>query len=284
MSGARPSRRARAGPLAPIAALLLVLAAVAVAILLPAAPARAAAVNYPTLTGHIEGPNIIGENLTATFPVFATGGPAFGFNGTQVGTLSFSASLTGTNTTGTNIVPTAGVFTNGEVNLSVKANNLTQTLVISVDVTSGHTGATNVSTNLTYRVQVVQPYTLAATLVVASSFGTLPFDVTVLLDGSPVGSVAIPSLTAHASYALKFSYVNPSLGPGWHTFSIDIGQEHGLVTFQGGAQQFSQSFYVQPATTNWSWVYVAAGVITVGAIFIFLTMVFGRRRGRRRSA
>jgi hypothetical protein len=177
------------------------------------------------------------------------------------------------------------VFTHGFVNISVKANNVTQTLVISVDVTSGHTGSGgNVSTNLTYRVQVVQPYTLTATLVVASTLGTMPFDVTVLLDGAPVGSVAVPSLTAHATYQLKFSYVNPSLGPGWHTFTINIGQQHGLVTFAGGAQQYAQSFYVEPASTNWSWVYVAAGVLTVGAIFIFLTLVFGRRRGRRRSA
>jgi hypothetical protein len=244
-------------------------------------PASASS-SYPTLTGSISGPSTIGENLTERFTVTATGGPAYGYNGTEVGTLSFSASVTGANTTGANVDPTAGVFVNGSTIISLKANNLTQTLVLTVDVTSGATGANNISTNLTYDVTVVQPYTLTATIQVASALGTQPFDVSVLLDGTPVGTITVPSLTSRSTYALVFNYVNPNLGSGWHTFSINIANEHGLVVFTGGATQYSQAFYVQPTPTNYSWVYVGAVGVFFGAIFIFLTVVFGRRRGRRR--
>ncbi len=262
--------------------------ALVVAVALPAivlagmiGSAAGAAATYPPLTGKITGSNVVGEGLIQNYNVTGTGGPAYGLNGTEIGTLSYEASVTGTNTTGVLISPSAGVLTNGSALLQLTANNITQSIVITVALTSGYNG-TNVTTNLTYSVQIVQPYTLHAQLDVESALGTQPFNLTVLLDGRPVGQVAIPTLTGHSTYAVVFSYVDQSLGPGTHTFSISLANQHGLVLFSNGATVYSQSFYVAGPPTNFTAWYLVGGATCVAAIFIFLTASGARRRGRKR--
>jgi hypothetical protein len=236
---------------------------------------------YPTLTGQVTGPTTIGTSLNYTYRVTATGGPAFGFNGTQVGILSFSTTVVGVNTTGVQFLPTAGVFVNGSTNLTLETSNLTQTLTLNIEIKSGY-GTDNVSTNLTYVVTVIQPYTITATIVVDSSIGTQPFSLTVLLDGTPVGTVRIPSLTSHSTYLISFRYVNPSLPAGSHTFSISLAQEHGLVVFAGGQTTYSSTFYVTSPPGNYTFYYVLGASAFVVVIFIWLTSVGARRRGRKR--
>jgi hypothetical protein len=246
-----------------------------------ALPGVAAAANYPTLSGTIHGPSTVGTGLKNEYHLTATGGPGFGLNGTQIGFLSFSVNVLGTNTTGVQLLPTAGVFFNGVANLNLTTSNVTQTLTVNVEVKSGYHGV-NATTNLTYVVQVVQPYRVSALLVVQSGLGTIPFAVAVLLDGNAVGSVQVPSLTGHSTFQVTYSYVNPSLAPGWHTFTLSLPDRNGLVQFAHGGPQFSHNFYVAaPATNNSIW-YVTAVVAFFGAIFIWLTAVGARRRGRKR--
>lgn len=242
----------------------------------------AAAANYPPLTGHIAGPNTVGQGLKGSYTLTGTGGPAFGLNGTQVGTLSYEASVTGGNTTGLLLLPTAGVLSNGSATLTLTANNVSQSVVITVTLTSGYNGQ-NITTNISYSVNVVQPFTLRATIVVESALGTQPFDLTVLLDGTPVGAVSVPSLTGHATYPVVFSFVDQGLGAGTHTFSISLANQHGLVAFSNGASTFSQTFYVAGPPTNFTAWYLVAGGTLVAAIFIFLTASGARRRGRKRT-
>lgn len=274
-------RRGPAGALPVAFVLLLALAGLAAPVLLLSTGGAQAAANYPVLTGTVHGPTTVGTNLKDTYLVDATGGPAVGFNGTQVGILSFTTTVVGLNTTGVQLLPTAGVFTNGTTNLTLTTTNVTQTLTLNIEIKSGYQG-TNVSTNVSYTVVVIQPYVLAATLLVDSSLGTIPFHLAVLLDGNPVGSVAVPSLTGHATFQVTFSYVNANLGPGWHTFSISLAQEHGLIVFANGLTSYSQSFFVASAPANNTIWYVTGVVAFVGALFIWLTSVGARRRGRKR--
>jgi hypothetical protein len=273
-----PVRWGRARP----SGILLVLVAGALGLAAPAlGAALPSATPHPTLTATVSGPSTVGTGTTNSYLLTATGGPAFGFNGTQVGVLSFSTSVIGLNTSAVQLLPTAGVFTNGAANLTLGAGNLTQTLTLSIEVKSGY-GGQNVTTNVTYVVNVVLPYELQATVVVDSSQGTMPFSITVLLDGAPVGTVAVPSLTGHASYQLTFRYVNPGLAVGWHTFTLNLAEAHGLLLFAGGSTVYAQSFYVAgPAPNDTLW-YTTGAVAFVGAIFIWLTAVGARRRGRKR--
>jgi len=231
------------------------------------------------VTGNITGPSVLGISTTGQYVVRATGGPALASNGTIVGTYLYNATLSGTNTSTGNIFPPSGTLVNGMTNVTVAAPSLAQGMTLNIQVTSKYNGSSQ-QTNLSYSIQVVQPYILSITLLVGSGARILPFDLTVFLDGNPVGVMAIPSISANASYTGTFDYVTTGLSSGWHTFSVSLVQEHGLVTFTGGVETFSQSFYVTaPPPDNTIW-YIAGTVAFLGAIFIFLTRVAARRRGR----
>jgi hypothetical protein len=233
----------------------------------------------PAVTGSILGPSNLGESLQANYTVDASGGPAEAAYGTDVGTFAYNATVSGTNTTGASISPSTGVLTNGSVKLNLIAPAVAESLTISVVVTSSYQ-KNNQSNNLTDTIQIVQPYRLNATLVAATGVSVGPLFLTVTLDGASVGTIRVPVLTSGTTYPLNFAYVDLNLTPGWHTFAISLSAEHGLVTFPGGAQQYSQSFYVNgPPPDNTIW-YAAGTVAFVGALFIWSTRVAARRRGR----
>lgn len=267
----------------PILALLLVALSVGLLLLPGAVPAaRGVTVDNTTnpVTGAITGPSQIGLALTQVYEVSATGGPAEATNGTQVGTYAYKASIAALNATGASITPTSGVLVNGSVNLSLIAPNVTEELTIFVNVTSSFAG-TNASTNLTYTVSVVQPFRLLATIVVGSTSSVTAFALTVTLDGQPVGSVNVPSLSAGQSYPIVFSYVVPGgLSAGWHTFGISLAKEHGLVTFAGGTSAYSSSFYVPGPPPDYTVWYLTGAAAFLGALVIWSMAVGARRRSR----
>jgi hypothetical protein len=260
-----------------VAVVLLTLA------LVPAlAPLAHGASNTTTLplTGSVTGPSNVGTGLTAGFTVTATGGPAEAINNdTQVGTYSYEASISAANTTGATITPVAGVLINLTVSLSLVAPNATEPLTIYVDVNSSYNGQST-SQNFSYSIQIIEPYRVSANLVVGASSAVSQFDITVLLDNQPVGQIVVHGLSAGESYPISFAYVPSSLSPGWHAFLLSLAQEHGLVTFSGGQQTLTVSFYIAGGGPNYTYWYLAGTAVFVGAIFIWSTTVSGRRRGR----
>ncbi len=263
-----------------IVVLLLVLgASVPLGHLAPIAGARADA----PLVGNIAGPTAVGLALQTTYTVTASGGPAQAANGTQVGIYSFKASFSAVNTTGASFTPTSGVLVNGSVTLSFTAPNVTEPLTLFVLVNSSYNGK-NISTNLSEAIEIIQPYRFNANLQVGSSAGVAPFYLTVTLDGSPVGSVKVPSLTAGASYPISFAYVAPNgLSAGWHTFSVNLAAEHGLVTFAGGLTSYSVSFYVPGPAPNYTPYYLLGILVFVAVILIYTLRVGAPRRGPKKK-
>lgn len=260
-----------------LALLALVLASGAGPLVAPADGAAA------SVSGHISGPSNVGVGLKASYQVYATGGPAFAANGTQVGILSFSASLVGVNTSSATITPSQGVLINGTTALQLVAPNLTESLSLYVDVTSNYTG-TNQTVNLTYVINVIQPILLTASLVVVGPGAVKAFDLTVQLDGAVVGTVPVPSLTSGQTYPVNFSYVNSGLSPGWHTFSISLAEEHGLVAFTGGAETYTDSFYVTGAPNQNAYWYLAGALALGAVVFIWITRVAARRRPKAKKS
>ena len=188
-------------------------------------------------------------------------------------------SISAVNTTGASISPVSGVLVNLTISLTLDAPNTTEPLTIYVLVNSSYNGQ-SVAQNFSYSVQVVEPYRLAANLVVGSTSGVSGFDITVLLDNAPVGQIVVHGLSAGQSYPISFAYVPTNLGPGWHTFQLSLAQEHGLVLFAGGEQVLSVSFYVADGGPDYTEWYLLGIVAFVGAILIWSTTVGGRRRGR----
>jgi hypothetical protein len=259
-----------------------VLGILALASFVPGLPPAHASPSYGTLSGSIEGPLNVGLSGNATYVVNATGGPAVAVNGTQVGIYSYNASVSGDNTSTVFLSPSGGSMPNGTVTLSLKAGNVSQQLTLYVLVTSSLNGTntTNTTTNLSYTVNVVTPYRITATIVAGSGGTVGPLNLSVLLDGVPVGTIVVGTLVAGTHFPIAFSYVDPNLSPGWHTFSISLALEHGLVTFAGGAESISQSFYVTGPPPNDTIWYVGGLGVFVGVIFIWTTRVAANRRGR----
>ncbi len=199
------------------------------------------------------------------------------------GTSPTIASVTGENLTGVSLSSTESAITNvSDHRTFLTVGNVSEVLTLVVEISSVYRTA-NVSINLTYAVNVVQPYTLTLTLVSDSSATILGFALSVDLDGTPVGSINVPSMMSHARYVATFNYSTLGLSSGEHTFTVSLVNEHGLVTFVGGATTFSVSFYVPgppPSYTIW---YVTGAVAFFGAIFIFVTRVAARRRNPARK-
>lgn len=288
MSRRSPSRAAR---VLPALALSLLLALGTLALLPSAVPsARAAAVGgrapsaatYTPVTGTISGPTQVAPTQRYTYLVNATGGPGIAPNGTLVGTLSYSASIVGANTTSGAITPPQGVLVNGSVNLTLVAPNATEPLTLYVDVTSTYNGQ-NSSTNLTYAITVLPPILLTAGLKVVGPTGVKAFALEIELDGAIVGSIHVPSLTSGQDYPLTFYYLGQGLSAGWHTFSVSLAEEHGLVVFQNGLESYSVSFYVPGPGPDYS-LWALTGVVAfAAAVFISWTLFGPRRRGKGKS-
>jgi hypothetical protein len=273
----------RLGPYLAMAALLLLVGGVALGV-----PGTASASTHPTpaatgLTGNITGPTVLGFSTDKYYTINGTGGPAYAANGTLIGNVTFYASVTGENTTGVSVTPSESAITNvsGHPTL-LTVGNIPEVLTIVVEVSSTY-HSENQSINLTYVVTVVQPYTLTVDLISDSSSTIIGFPLTVWLDGSPVGTIHIPSLTAGSTYQATFNYPTLGLSAGTHTFTVSLVNEHGLVTFAGGATTFSTTFYIPGPPPNYTLWYVAGAVAFFGAIFIFVTRVAARRRNPARK-
>jgi hypothetical protein len=229
------------------------------------------------LTGNVSGPTVVAASSNVSYYINGTGGPAF-LNGEQVGNLTWRASVSGTNTTVVTVKPTSGAITNHTpANVTVDMGPIYQTITLTVELQStNHTA--NDTTNLTYVIHIVQPYTLTLHLVVGSSAGIASFNLTIDLDGVPVGAIRIPTLGPGTNDTANFDYATLGLSPGTHTFTASLVAEHGLVTFAGGSTTLSESFYVPGAPPSYTVWYVAGIAAFFGALFIIVTRVAARRQ------
>ncbi len=268
---------ARSGPVLPSLAVLLVLLLLVSGLALGVSGAIRPA-STPALVGTIAGPSIVGESLTAQYIVNGSGGPAEAANGTTVGNITFNATLSGNNVSTASINPSTGVLINGSEILRFTAPSVVEVVTLRVELTSSYAGA-NESANFTTRISVVAPYVLAGTLY-SGSTTVQEFNMTVTLDGVPVGQVSVPTLSAETSHAFSFDYVTAHLSPGWHTLAVSLADEHGFVTFTGGVQQYAVRFYIASAPPDYT-LDVAVGIAAFAvAVFIWGSVV-GARRGRR---
>ena len=271
----------------PLALLALALGLIALGLPGPghaAAPSRASglgtAASYSKITESVSGPSVVGESLKAEYNLSGFGGPAVASNGTTVGFIDFNVTLLGKNVTTASVDPPTGVLLNGSVILTLTAPSLAEQLTFHVDLTSEYNN-TNVSANFTNTVQIVPPYVLTGTIYSGTTAIT-GFNLTVTLDGKPVGTVDVPSILANSSYSFTYDYVPASgLSAGWHTIAVSLSPEHGMVSFTGGVQQLTLDFYIAGAPPDYA-LDVGLGIAAFAlAVFIWGSVVGARRRGRR---
>jgi len=265
-----------------VAAVLLLSALLA---FVPGAGATPAASTGSTpITGNVTGPSIVSTSSNGTFYLNATGGPAV-VSGIFAGTINWTATLSGANTTGSSVTPDNGSITNSTsqpVKLTLTSGAIAETLTLTVKVTSALAGQ-NKTGNFSKTFRLVPPYTVRATLEVGADAGTLPFNVTVELDGAVVATVTVPKLAPNATYDLVYRYPSTGLSSGYHTFTLVLADPHGLVTFANGETVQSTTFYIAPAAPNNTVWYVVGVVAFFGVLFIYATRGAARRRGAARK-
>jgi hypothetical protein len=268
----------------PLLALLFVLTAVGLVVGTSIAlPAAHAATPTSPVTGTIVGPSLVATLKTLKFTLNATGGPADAPNGSRIGNITYHIGLAASNLTGVSVSPSEGaIVTAAPAVVEFAAGTNPETVVITVEYSSTYK-TENVSINITHTVTIVQPYVISATIYNVAGTTVLGFPLTIDLDGQPVGTVNVPSLTPHGQYNLSFDYATVGLSSGDHTFSISLVGQHGLVRFAGGAQSYSVTVYVVGPPPNYSLWYVVGVVAFLGVLFIFLTRVAARRRGALRK-
>jgi len=247
-----------------------------------ALPAPQVAASTP-VTGNVTGPTVLAIDGTAGYHINASGGPAFSSGGLPVGNVTFYASIGAGNLTGVSISPEEAAITGGHAYpTTLRVGATAQLVTINVLIASTYLKQ-NESINISYNVYVVRPYVVAATIVAGTGATVLTFPVQVDLDGNPVGTVSVPTLTPGQSYNLSFDYATLGLSSGEHTFSISLAGEHGLVSFANGASVYSTTFYITGPAPDYSLWYLAGAVAFFGVLFIFGTRVAARRRGALRK-
>ncbi|HXW67676.1 MAG TPA: hypothetical protein VEL82_07375 [Thermoplasmata archaeon] len=263
---------------APVVLVLLALALALGPVGSGAASAHPVAFATTPVRGNVTGPSLISTQSNASYAVNGTGGPAFSANGTLIGNVTWWASTSETNTTGISLSPTTGTITNGIAGTTKLTVGSIAELVTILVMISSRNATLNQTLNVTLRVNVAQPFVLTLFLVAGSNAAVAPFNLTIDLDGAPVGTLAIPRLAAGANYTATFRYPTLGLASGDHTFTASLSDQHGLVTFAGGATSYSVTFYVAgPAPDDTVW-YIAGAIAFFGALFIFATRVAARRR------
>ncbi len=248
-----------------------------------ATPSASFAADVGTVRGNITGPSVLGINANQRYLIQATGGPAVAANGTMVGNITYDASVSGADLTGVQITPTSSAILVGTPGRPLlQAGAVPQVLTISVEIMSVYR-TQNASINFTYTVDVVQPYSVAATIVNPDNTSVASFRVLVSLDGTPVGNVSVPTMLPHSDYNLSFQYATVGLASGWHTFTLSLGSSHGLLRFANGATEYSAQFYVPGPAPSYTLWYVIGVLAFVGVLFIFGARLGARRRSPTRK-
>ncbi len=242
------------------------------------ASASVTSIGYPPLKANITGPSVVGQNKTYEYLLNASGGPAYARNGTEVGNITYWASVAGTNTSSVSFLPSKGALPNSTAYpVELDTSAIVQTLTITVEFASLYEHL-NESTNVTITVHVVAPYVLTGK-VVAGPQTVLAFGILVTLGGRPVGSIAIPTLTPNEVYNFTFDYTTLPLGPGYHTFVLSLPSPHGQVHFANGKQSYAITFYVEGPPVSYTDYYVLGVVAFVAVVLISLLYVGSRRPG-----
>jgi hypothetical protein len=239
------------------------------------------AASYSPVQANLTGPHVLAQRGTGDYTLRATGGPAFLPNGTMVGNLSYTATVSGSNTTGVSLSPPSSDLVNGTGALTLATSNLTQALTISVEITSTYE-TTNATLNITFSVTVVQPYIVSATLVSGANTSIAGFTIQVDLDGALVGNITVPEMLANETHQVSYAYATLGLASGWHTFTLSIAGTPGLVRFSNGEVSYSVSFYVPGSTPSYTLWYAVGIVAFLGTTFILVTRLAARRRGTTR--
>lgn len=227
----------------------------------------------------IVGPDALGISEQAVYTITVVGGPGE----EPGGQWRVSAHLTGKNVTEAS--PNLGNAYNetNESNIfqvDVTAPPNPQNMVLNVGAAS-ILGANITLANDTYKIAVVTPISLRATITNPSNSTLMNVLVNFKVDGELIGSAEpIPEIGPSGEGTATFSWITKDISPGRHELEIEIDLNgDGIVDETRGEALFIESFYGPTGDPN---IFVVVLVVLL-VIVILLMLPSTLRRKRKRK-
>ena len=219
--------------------------------------------DVPTFAGAL-------EKVACTLVV--TGGPS----SAGEGNFTYKAEIIADNSTGSMISPSSGTSARGVFNLTITMPGEAQTITVRVNATS--TGEEDVSEVRDFKVRVVEPIVITATVYNTGSVAAENVTATFYADGILLGEQEF-SLAAGASIALIHNWTWANIADGEHVVTVAIDDEAGIVEFSDGNNVYSETIYVGTQGNP------IGGVLTVAVIImsVLVALMFMAKPAKRKK-
>ncbi len=233
-------------------------------------PSPATAATAGPMNVVISGPLTVAVSEKNTYTVSAVGGPA-----ETGGNYSYVATITGKNVNDAAVSPSNGISSVGKFTLKVTPPSVAQDFVLTVNVTSYNSGASQ-SLSKSVTIRAVQPVTISAK-VVNSGNVTLNFvPIAFFLDDVKVYNTTF-NVTSKSSHSVTYN-ITAALASGQHSVRVELDPNNQFARFEGGGTVFTQSIYVNPPDYGNS----DGILILLFAALAFVTYIIYKRPKRKR--
>lgn len=229
--------------------------------LLQIAPNAAA---YSGIEVSLQRPAFAGLNETVECVMTISGGPAQG-----AGNYSYSASIVGTNTTGSYISPAHGPSqSSGTFLLNVTMPAVApETIKVRVNATStSASGGTSDTLQRDFEIKVVVPIVIQATVVNTGSVGASNVTASFYADGVLLSSQTF-NVSANSTQQLAYNWTFLNIKTGKHVVTVVVNDPNKVVEFTNGNNVISRDVWIGGQSN-------AIGAVLTGGVIVLAFLVF----------
>lgn len=213
-----------------------------------------------------------GQAVSCTLRV--QGGPAYDLGGNY----TYKAEVVADNDTGSSVSPAtatnqAGLF---RFNVTLPGEG-GQTITLKLNVTSKHTSAESTYKVKEYRIEVVQPIVITATVYNRGDVDAEDVTARFYADGELLGSQDF-SVAAGKSVTLTHNWTSKAISDGKHTITVTVDDTNGIAEFSDGNNVLTMDIYVGDEGNPVGAV-LTIGVIIMSVLVALTYMAKPMRRG-----
>lgn len=249
-------------------------------LLLCTMPDLQADTQYNPLYAQIDGPQVVATGSVTMYTLTMIGGPAE----MGMGNYSYKATLTGDgDTTGAFFLPsTVQPTSRNTFNINLTAPAQAQALTLTIECRSANITKT-VSTTISFRVEVVDPVVLTATIRNTGEVAALgvPISLQIFQDGQWREFYrASIDLSAGGSYQFRYNWTALDLQPGEHRVRMVLDPNQRIVTFEGGGSVYETTIYYKMPGYGWvnTLMWTLLAVLGVTIFLVWRRPARGRRK------
>lgn len=241
---------------APILALLVL------SILAPviSTPAKATATETNLIDVRLDGPDVIGTGVQETYTLRVSY-----LYPERIQNFSYTAKLTGGNTTGGSVLPSNGTAKNGVFTLKVTAPGAAGKFTVQINATADEGRATWFWVE-DFELEAVRPVYVNAVLVNSGNASLTDASVKMLVDGE-LKRTEFFNITSGQSIQLNFTWVFSTMSEGKHTITLIANDGTDTVEFSTGDNVLTIDVYYSTSGN------ILRGVLGIMIVFVAIILV-----------